>query len=240
MTFEIILIGLFYIIIYLYAYKLIPSNRMKRKMWISFVGGMAAAYVFVYVLPYFHDHQQAIKEEYGRLATQTELYFVGLIGLLIFYGVQKYVEHGRYSKKADKEPRFWVQVIFFAIYNMLISYSIVSTDISGVKAIFYATAIGLHFLVVAHDIWRYNPDLYVTIGRFIMASGVFIGWMMGMWLSISYLIEAIIFAFISGAMILNVLSNELPRHREAHFPTFAFGVILYTSATMVLKLFFEW
>ncbi|UCZ55045.1 hypothetical protein LGQ02_10105 [Bacillus shivajii] len=240
MSFEIIMIGLFYAIIYLFAYRFIPSDKLKRKMWISFVGGMAAAYVFVYVLPNFHDHQHAIKEEYGRLATQTELYFVGLIGLLLFYGVQKYAEEGIQSKKASREPRFWVQVIFFAIYNMLISYSIVSTDISGVQAIFYATAIGLHFLVVAHDLWRYNPYLYIKIGRFIMASGVLIGWMVGMWLAMSYLIEAIIFAFISGAMILNVLSNELPRHREAHFPTFAFGVILYTSATMVLKFFFEW
>ncbi|MFC5713074.1 hypothetical protein ACFPU1_09785 [Thalassorhabdus alkalitolerans] len=241
MTFGIIMIGVFYSFIYLFAYKLVPSNKLRREKWISFVGGLAASYVFIYVLPYLHDHQHAIKEEYGRLATQTELYFVCLVGLLVFYGVQKYSE-GNFSKvqSASSTSNFWVQVSFFALYNILVSYTLVSTEVSGVQAMFYASALGLHFLVVAHDIWRYYPTQYVAVGRYIMASGVMIGWIMGIWLSISYLLEAIIFAFISGAMILNVLSNELPKHREAHYPTFAFGVILYTSSAMFFKFFFEW
>ncbi|MBB5175103.1 hypothetical protein [Texcoconibacillus texcoconensis] len=228
-----------YMATYLFTYQFVPSDKVKRSMWISFVGGMAASYVFVYVLPYLHEYQHSIKEDYGRLATQTELYFIGLIGLIIFYGVQAYAYRSEQAQ-SHQEPAFWVQVIFFTMYNVLISYSIVSTDISEIQALFYASAIGLHFLVVAHDLWRYAPEKYISTGRYMMASGVLIGWVTGMWLQLSDLIEAIIFAFISGAMILNVISNELPKHREAHFPAFTIGVILYTSITMVLKLFFEW
>ncbi|WP_227002648.1 hypothetical protein [Salicibibacter kimchii] len=70
-----------------------------------------------------------------------------------------------------------------------------------------------------------------------MAMGIVVGWLAGMWLSLSPLTLSIIFAFISGAMILNVLQKELPHENNAHFPTFTLAAISYTVVTMSLILF---
>ena len=172
---------------------------------------------------------------------ESELYFVGLIGVLIFYGIQKVVRKAQKNDKTNQaRTLFWLQILFFGFYNMLVAYTIISHDVLGVQAVFYGLAVGLHFVAVAHDLWREYADIYNKVGRYVLAMGIIAGWIMGMTVHLSPLIESIISAFISGAMILNVLKYELPPDDEAHFPTFAIGVISYTTITMSLKFFFQW
>ncbi|MBU9721493.1 MULTISPECIES: hypothetical protein [Bacillaceae] len=239
MPFGAFLIGIAFIVIHLLANKLIPANKIKQVQWFSFSGGLAVSYVFVYVLPSLHREQMKIEEFSNQLAMESELYFIGLIGVLIFYGVQKLARKRR-SMTPNGGWVFWLQLLFFAIYNMLIAYIVVSSRVTGVQAVFYGIAIGMHFIAIAHDLWRENSYIYNRIGRYILATGIICGWIMGLLLSLSHVQQSIIFAFISGAMILNVLKYELPSDQESHFPTFAFGVVSYTILTLSLKFFFEW
>ncbi|KHF40143.1 hypothetical protein [Halalkalibacter okhensis] len=230
------LLGVLFIIIHLFANHFIPANRIRRRKWLSFSGGLAVSYVFVYILPSMHSEQETVELYIDNLTMESELYFVGLFGLLLFYGIQK-----TYAKQSkENRSSFWLQVIFFAIYNMLIVYIVMASNVAGIQSVFYGTAIGLHFIAVAHDLWRENPKQYNLVGRYVIASGIIIGWIIGVFVSLSSFTQAIIFAFISGAMILNVLKHELPNEQHAHFPTFCFGVVFYTIITFALKFFFEW
>lgn len=240
MSIDIIVMGLFFVTIHLLANELIPADRIKRLRWLSFSGGLAVSYVFVYVLPSMHREQQQLEDYASTLTMESELYFIGLLGLLLFYGIEKSVSYANEKGLAKKNAFFWLQVGFFTFYNMLIAYTVMATNVQGIQAVFYGTAIGLHFIAVAHDLWRKDPDRYRKTGRFILASGIFIGWGIGISVQLTAVMQSIIFAFISGAMILNVLKNELPKERDAHFPTFAFAIISYTSITVALKYFFEW
>lgn len=240
MSIEIFLIGVFFITIHLLANELMPSEQIKRLRWLSFSGGLAVAYVFVYVLPSLHREQQQLKDYASTFTMASELYFVGLLGLLLFYGVENAVSAAQEKGKAKNGGFFWLQIGFFTVYNMLIAYIVVISYVKGVQALFYGTAIGLHFIAVAHDLWRKSPERYNKVGRYVLASGIFVGWGIGMMVNLSSIVQSLIFAFISGAMILNVLKNELPKERDAHFPTFALAIVSYTSITLTLKYFFEW
>ncbi len=240
MSLEILAIGIFFIIIHLLANELIPADRIKRLRWLSLSGGFAVSYVFVYVLPSLHREQQQLQNYAETLTMETELYFIGLLGLLLFYGVEKAVSSTNEQKSRERLAYFWLQTIFFAIYNMLIAYTVVTSLVEGFQALFYGIAIGLHFIAVAHDLWRKNARRYNQIGRYVLASGICIGWIIGLSTSLSSITQSMIFAFISGAMILNVLKNELPKERDAHFPTFALAIVTYTSVTLGLNYFFEW
>ncbi|RXJ02437.1 hypothetical protein DS745_06965 [Anaerobacillus alkaliphilus] len=240
MSLEIVAVGIFFIIIHLLSNELIPADRIKRLRWLSLSGGLAVSYVFVYVLPSLHSEQQKLQDYADTLTMDSELYFIGLLGLLIFYGVEKVVSGTNEKGNEDRLASFWLQTIFFTIYNMLIAYTVVASLIEGFQALFYGIAIGLHFIAVAHDLWRKSPKRYNQIGRYVLASGIFIGWVIGLSTSLSSIAQSMIFAFISGAMILNVLKNELPKERDAHFPTFAFAIVTYTSITIGLNYFFEW
>lgn len=241
MSIDAFIMGFAFIMIHLLANELIPSGRIQRLKWFSFSGGLAVSYVFVYVLPSLHKEQILVKKYGNYFTMESELYFVGLLGVLIFCGIQKVVRKAQLNSKPGKaRALFWLQILFFGVYNMLVAYTIISHNVLGVQAVFYGLAVGLHFVAVAHDLWREYEDIYNQVGRYVLATGIIAGWFMGMKVHLSPLIESIIFAFISGAMILNVLKYELPPDDEAHFPTFAIGVVSYTTVTMSLKFFFQW
>ncbi|OIJ18691.1 hypothetical protein BKP45_15980 [Anaerobacillus alkalidiazotrophicus] len=241
MSIDAFIMGIAFIMIHLLANDLIPSGRIQRLKWFSFSGGLAVSYVFVYVLPTLHKEQILVKKYGNYFTMESELYFIGLLGVLIFYGIQKVVRKEQRSGNPKKaRALFWLQIKFFGFYNMLVAYTILSHNVSGIQAVFYGIAVGLHFVAVAHDLWREDADIYNKHGRYVLALGIVVGWITGMTISLSPLIESMIFAFISGAMILNVLKYELPPDDEAHFPTFAIGVVAYTTLTMSMKFFFQW
>ncbi len=241
MSLDAFIMGITFILIHLFANELIPSKRIHRLKWFSFSGGLAVSYVFVYVLPSLHKEQVVVKEYGSYFTMESELYFVGLLGVLLFYGVQKVVRKAQLNSKPGKaRALFWLQIKFFGVYNALVAYTVISHNVSGVQAIFYGLAVGLHFIAVAHDLWREYADIYNKMGRYVLAIGILIGWFLGMTVQLPPLIESLIFAFISGAMILNVLKYELPPDDEAHYPTFAIGVVAYTAVTMSLKYFYQW
>lgn len=241
MSLDAFIMGCSFIIIHLLANELIPDNRIQRQKWFSFSGGLAVSYVFVYVLPTLHKEQATIKQYQSFFTMESELYFIGLLGVLMFYGIHKYVRGAQVNQEHGKAiTLFWLQIVFFGIYNMLVVYTVVAHKVAGVQAVFYGLAVGLHFIAVAHDLWMEYKDLYNRVGRYVLALGIVVGWMLGAKFSLTPFAEAIIFAFISGAMILNVLKYELPPDEDAHFSTFAIGVVSYTAVTMSLKYFFQW
>ncbi|WP_332629329.1 hypothetical protein [Halalkalibacter flavus] len=241
MSLDVFIMGFAFILIHLFANELIPSNRINRLKWFSFSGGLAVSYVFVYVLPTLHKEQILVKKYGDYFTMESELYFVGLIGVLIFYGIQKVVRKAQHKNKTKKaRALFWLQILFFGFYNMLVAYTVISHNVLGVQAVFYGLAVGMHFIAVAHDLWREYADIYNKVGRYVLAVGIVAGWIMGVMVSLSPLTESIIFAFIAGAMILNVLKYELPPDDEAHFVTFTIGVVSYTAVTLSLGFFFQW
>ena len=226
-------IGIVFIIIHLLANHILPTERLRRIRWFSFSGGLAVSYVFVYILPTLHTVQEDIEAPF---AMESEIYFIGLVGVLMFFGSQLFVR----QKAEYTIASFWLQISFYAMYNMMVAYIVLSSEVTGIQAIFYSFAIGMHFLAVAHDMWREFSDLYNKVGRYILAIGIVAGWLIALFIELPPLMQALITAFISGAMILNVFKYELPNDNESHFPTFASGVVLYTIVTTSLKFFFEW
>lgn len=243
MTIGAFIVGIILITIHFLTNKILPSNRIQRNRWLSFSGGIASSYVFVYILPSLHEDQMSIETE-GGLAMESELYFIGLIGMLMFFGIQNLVN--RTIKDSDfheehlEKRVFWVQIIFFGIYNMLISFVVIQSQVEGVQVAFYASAVGLHFFAVAHDMWRENHELYDKYGKYVLALGIVIGWLVGAFVELDSLSMGIIFSFISGAMILNVIKYELPEERHAHFKWFLSGAFLYSAIVLSLKFFFGW
>ncbi|MFZ4454483.1 hypothetical protein [Salibacterium aidingense] len=239
MTVDTIILGILYLSVQLFANKIISSSTIGRFKWLSFSGGVAVSYVFVYVLPSLHEEQDSFSQS-GGLTMDSELYILGLIGLLIFYGVHKAAERAARKHEKGEGSFFWIQISFFAVYNMLIAYNIIASDVEGIEAVFYGIAVGLHFMAVSHDMWREDTARYEKLGRYLLAAGIFAGWFIGAFAPMPSYMLAVVFAFISGAMMMNVLKKELPSEENAHFRTFLGGALGYTILTIALKLFFNW
>jgi zinc transporter ZupT len=94
-------------------------------------------------------------------------------------------------------------------------------------------AMALHFIVVDYGLRTHHKDIYNRKGRWLLALAVLIGWGIGVLTEIPEAALALLFAFLSGGIILNVLKEELPEDRESSFWAFSIGSIGY----VVLLLF---
>lgn len=132
---------------------------------------------------------------------------------------------------------FYLQVGFFTLYNMLISYIVFASDVETVQGVFYALAVGLHFMSVSHDLWREDKERYEKVARYVLAAVILVG------LFVPYSSlggVAVVFAFISGAMLMNVLNKKMANEENTHLPTFLISAGGYAVITTLLKYFFQW
>ena len=75
---------------------------------------------------------------------------------------------------------------------------------------------------------------YDKIGRWLLAIAVIIGWLIGIVTEINQAFVAVLFAFLAGGIVLNVLKEELPEERESCFWSFAFGTISYAILLLAI------
>ncbi|MEC4983760.1 MAG: hypothetical protein SAJ37_18870 [Oscillatoria sp. PMC 1068.18] len=224
-------------LIHIFAGKLIFLEVVPRSRWLSIAGGVSIAYVFVHILPELSKGQKTFEEKYILALNFLEhhVYLVSLLGLVVFYGLEKLADSSRKKNQASgegdtTEPSiFWVHVGSFTFYNTLIGYLLVHREEQGLWSLLIFTfAMGLHFLVNDYGLREHHKHQYKYVGRWLLAGGVVLGWLVGIATKISEAAIAVLFAFIAGGVVLNVIKEELPEERQSNFGAFFLGVIVYT------------
>lgn len=169
------------------------------------------------------------------------MYLVALIGLATFYGLERSAKISRQRRqRAGKEDSteagvFWLHAASFALYNALIGHLLLHREEPGLGIlIFFAFAMGVHFLVNDFGLREDHKGIYDQIGRWILATAVIAGWLVGFLFEVSEAAIAVLFAFLAEGVIMNVLKEELPQERKSRFWAFALGVLAY--ATLLLTL----
>ena len=129
---------------------------------------------------------------------------------------------------------FWLHIGSFAIYNALIGYLLVHREQPGVwSLVFYTVAMALHFVTNDYGLRQDYKQAYDREARWIIAAAVVVGWLLGLFVEVSEIGLALLFAFLSGGVILNVLKEELPEERQSRFWAFAAGAALYAAMLML-------
>ena len=119
-TIESIIIGIVFILIQLYALTIVERSPIGEQKLLSLSGGVAIAYVFIYILPTLHKKQE---EFGGSLALDTELYFLGLLGLLVYFSVYSFAQT-KAATHLTELTVYMVQASFlcFILLSFLTSY----------------------------------------------------------------------------------------------------------------------
>lgn len=230
-------------LVHLYSGRLRFLSVLPRCRWLSAAGGGSVAYIFVHILPDLQRHQATIarSEELGLAFLEHHVYLVALLGLSIFYGLERYAEESRDQNQeagrgdVTSAPVFWVHIGSFAAYNALIGYLLIHREEPGIKSlVFFFCALALHFIVNDYGLRDHHKRLYHRIGRWILAAAILVGWAIGQVTEIHEAAIAVLFAFLAGGVILNVLKEELPEERESRFWAFAVGAGAYTVLLLVV------
>lgn len=234
------LVVLIFVMVHLFAGRLRFLDEVPRSRWLSMAGGISVAYVFLHIFPELAAAQKTIVEGETLFSwIEHHAYLVAMIGLMAFYGLERLVKHSQQHE--GKEPDidsagetttgigvFWLHIMAFAFYNALIGYLLVHREEEKTHDLFFfSMAMALHFLVNDFGLRQHHKDTYRRFGRWLLSAAIAIGWISGLATIINEAAVAMLFAFLAGGVVLNVLKEELPEERKSRFTPFAFGVIFY-------------
>jgi hypothetical protein len=214
---------------------LVVFESLPRSPVLSFGSGVSIAYVFVHLLPEVDHAGETISGGSEALFPfELSIYAAVLAGFVAFYGLEHAVRTSNGAASgdpaADPDGVFWLHVGSFAAYNALLGYLL--AERSGeppTSIVLYAVAIGLHFLVNDHGLREHHEHLYHRLGRWVLAGAVLLGGALGLLVHVDPSVLGVLVAVLAGSIVLNVVKEELPTEREARFPAFLTGVVLYTA-----------
>lgn len=230
-----------WIVVYLalinfFGIYLFPRDRVPSQKWFSFSSGIAITYFFMYLLPSLNKRQDTLRVDWLDLALPSEIYVISLLGFTVFYGTMRVVRTPYFKDETiDQNVSYWLQVTLLTAYMSFSAYVVTATSVTFVARSFYATALGVHFLAVGHDLYRHYGERYIRQGRYLLSGGILIGGFFSRFVELPTHIEAMLFAFVAGAMILNIVKFELPADRNLHFRTFVLAVVCYGGLLLLLK-----
>lgn len=221
--------------------RLVPRSRI-----LSAAGGVSVAYVFIHLLPEVAAAQEAVDEmaSGAMAAIERHAYVTALVGLAVFYGLERAAIRSRVDRDHDPETpgretgtgAFWLSITSFAVYNGLIGHLVVQRAEHGstLDLALFAGALAVHFVVNDLALRDHHRRRYDRIGRPVLIAAVLCGWIVGIAVEVPEAALGLVTAFIGGGVILNVLKEELPEERESRFGAFAAGALGYTLLLLLV------
>lgn len=230
-------------IVHLLAGQLRWLDRTPRSRWLSFGSGVSVAYVFVHILPDLSEAQETLSEIMdGAIGfLEHHVYLMALLGMSVFYGLERLVKVSRQRNedagKGDVAEIgvFWLHMGSFAVYNALIGYLLLHReDVERRSLLLFSVAMALHFIVNDYGLRQDHKHIYDRVGRWILAGAIVCGWAIGSGTAIDAAAIALLFSFLAGSVMLNVLKEELPEERESRFGAFLAGAGIYAVLLLTM------
>jgi hypothetical protein len=202
-----------------------------RRSIISFGAGISVAYVFVHAMPELCSVRQSFTAAVSMPLPYRGIavYFLALVGFLVFYGLDHLCKRLRKTAEAGKAGLdFIFRIGGFATYVWLMAYLLVNNlDETPVSTALYAVAIAFHFLALDHSLQSEYGTAYQSVGRWVLAAASLAGWGAGLLFVLPHHVLALLVAFTSGAIIMNSAVMELPTEKDGRFLPFMIGGALY-------------
>jgi hypothetical protein len=212
--------------------------RHQRSM-LSFSSGIAMAYVFAHVMPEL-EGARADFVKFTALPVLNEgraVYFLALVGFLTFYSLDHLSQVARTAAAEGRPvPDLSVKVVSFAGYVFLIAYLLVNNlEESPLDIALYALAMAVHFLTFDHTFREEPGTAYVRRGHLYLAGAAVLGWAAGWAIALPRDVLALMLGFLSGGIIMNSATDELPREKTGEIIPFVVGAVIYALILIPLK-----
>lgn len=206
----------------------VVTGRWTRRS-LSAAGGASVAYVFVLLLPEVSEAALAFGALRGEalLAEQT-VYLAALMGFVAFYGVEVGVD-----RSGNETIVFQSHLLLFTVYSAIIAFLLAHQEVPGTwNLAFYTLAMALHFLITDHGLRRHHGAEFDRTGRPLLAVGTLAGGVVGVAAGGVGPGVTVVFGVVAGAVVLNVLKEELPETDEGRFVAFTLGALAFAALVL--------
>lgn len=205
-----------------------------RRLLLPFVGGIAIGYVFLYMLPKLSDYTGLIikKDAGGWEFAHYRLYLLALAGFLVYLAIDRLTVR---AQVLEKRVRL-VQAAGFCMYNILTGYILYNLPRPGILPYILGTfALCLHFIGVDHQLRHWHEAAYDRYLRWLISISILAGWGLSMFFKLpkEFLMNAT--AFLSGGIIINVMTEEIPDSSKDRLAPFLAGVVCFVLITIIAR-----
>ncbi len=231
-------------VVHLYSGTQRALDRPWPSRALSAGAGIAVSYVFLDLMPALAARQSVVTGSGIFPDLEQHVYVLALTGLAVAFWVETASRASRRRRRRAGKPdvtgsaTFLLSVSSFVVLNAAIGYAVANPGDEAVEPLWMFTlAMGLHFLANDHSLGEHHGERYRRTGRWLLAAGLLIGWMVGMTPRLEIRPEALalVIAYIAGGTILNILRHELPdTDRSADVVAFVLGAAVYGMLLLAL------
>lgn len=218
------------------------SGLLSHSQWVSMAGGVSVAYVFTHILGDVAQATNPVQPERHLFAffVHEYVYLFALLGLVAFYGIEHFAgqANGGEDEESTPDTVFWSHVGLFVLYNAFLGYVFLHHETVPALLVF-VVAVALHLYIVDADMRDKHGEDYRTRGRWLLAGAILAGAGLGYLVDVSDVAFAALFAFLGGAILLNVFRGEFPEGSDSRFGAFVLGAGAYTVLTLVELLWMQ-
>ncbi|WP_019504432.1 hypothetical protein [Pleurocapsa sp. PCC 7319] len=220
-----------------FATRLPIFSIIPRFRWISFAGGVSLSYVFLEVFPELSHAQEELQHSEIPLMEYLEnhVYIMALLGLMVFYGLNLLAlratspQQSTFSTEHNSRTIFWIQITGFALLNVILGYLLQDlSEHSILDCILFFVSVALHLFIIDDNLREHQSYLYDKLGRWLLVGAIIFGAIIGRLAHLNEAAIALVWSFLAGSIILNVLHRELPNEKENCFGSFVGGAFLFT------------
>jgi quinol-cytochrome oxidoreductase complex cytochrome b subunit len=231
-------------LVHIFAGRIKWPSRLLHDQWRSFAGGVSIAYIFLEVFPELAHAQLELDsvQSLPVLSLDKHVYLIALLGLVVFYGleiiaIRSQFDHQKISASHNHPTSavFWIHIAAFSIKMTILGYLFHEQTAHGlVSCLLLFAALALHFFIVDYVLRQHHQQSYDRLGRWVLASSILTGWIVGQSINLHPSGIAAVWAFAAGAIILNVLKEELPEQRSSCFKSFLIGAASYSAILLLI------
>ena len=202
------------------------------------------AFVATRLLPAVGEGESKLK----RLTAGTPLeaipapgFFTLLLSVLLFYGFYRMIKSSRRRQQESNESSksallpFWIHQSAYAAVNVIIGALLVRQVQDGWPALLlFFVAKGSALLMLDHAFFDDHGKVYDRVGRWLVAAAVPVGALLELTVQTSDVAAVLMKAVLGGAVILNVLAEEVPPGRRSSFAAFLAGAVAYATLVVLV------
>ncbi len=216
-----------------YPYLNTKINKFSD-YWVSFSSGIALGYVFLYMFPKLSDYTIQISQQSTANSWEFinyRIYLFALIGLVIYLVIDFYSE----SENKERSIIKLFNYAAFCFYSIILGYILADIPRSGILPIILITIVlGFHFFGINHQLFQWNHLIFTRYLRWLLALSILSGWLYGIFTPLPKEFVMTATAFLSGAIIANVMFEELSKHNRTMKP-FLTGVMIIIVIVAVIR-----
>lgn len=219
-------------------FTVVPQHR-----WFSFAGGVSIGYVFLEVFPELSHAQEELEHSALPVVAYLEnhVYILALIGLLVFYGLDILAIAARRQNRmrnnvdSANPAVFWIHITAFAVLNAIFGYLLQDLSQHGLlECILFFAAVALHFFIIDYGLREHHKTTYEAYGRWFLTAAIMVGAIAGQAIHLDEAAISIVWSFLAGSIILNILKRELPDEQKSCFGSFISGTALYAALLLLV------